>query len=68
MTEEAALRALGDEVGIPFVDLEQQEIDLSLLRGFPQKLIHRHSLFPLAAAQRHAARRDQRSVRSLSAR
>src|SRR5258708_7147128 len=50
VTEEAALRALGDEVGIPFVDLEQQEIDLSLLRGFPQKLIHRHALFPL---QRH---------------
>ena len=28
VTEEAALRALGDEVGIPFVDLEQQQIDL----------------------------------------
>ena len=47
VSEEAALRALGDEVGIPFVDLEQQKIDLSLLRGFPLKLIHRHSLFPL---------------------
>ncbi|MEX2317783.1 MAG: ATPase, T2SS/T4P/T4SS family [Pirellulales bacterium] len=48
VTEEAALRALGEEVGIPFVDLEQQEIDLSLLHGFPPKLIHRHSLFPIA--------------------
>ncbi len=47
VSEEAALRALGDEVGIPFVDLEQQKIDLSLLRGFPLKLIHRHALFPL---------------------
>src|SRR6476646_11529579 len=47
VTEEAALRALGDEVGIPFVDLESQKIDLNLLRGFPLKLIHRHSLFPL---------------------
>jgi general secretion pathway protein E len=47
VTEEAALRALGDEVGIPFIDLEQQKIDLSLLRGFPLKLIHRHSLFPI---------------------
>lgn len=47
VSEEDALRALGDEVGIPFVDLEQEEIDLSLLRGFPQKLIHRHALFPL---------------------
>jgi type II secretion system protein E len=47
VSEEAVLKALGDEVGIPFVDLEQQKIDLSLLRGFPLKLIHRHSLFPL---------------------
>src|SRR3982751_2580253 len=47
VSEEAVLRALGDEVGIPFVDLEQQKIDLSLLRGFPLKLIHRHSLFPI---------------------
>jgi general secretion pathway protein E/type IV pilus assembly protein PilB len=47
VSEELVLRALGDEVGIPFVDLEQQDIDLSLLRGFPQKLIHRHSLFPV---------------------
>ncbi|HEX4412547.1 MAG TPA: GspE/PulE family protein [Lacipirellulaceae bacterium] len=50
VTEEAALKALGDEVGIPFVDLEQHKIDLSLLQNFPLKLIHRHSLFPL---QRH---------------
>ncbi len=68
VSEEAALRALGDEVGIPFVDLEQQKIDLSLLRGFPLKLIHRHSLFPLRAAERHAARRHQRPVRPLPAR
>jgi general secretion pathway protein E len=47
VSEEAALRALGAECGIPFVDLEQHEIDLSLLRGFPLKLIHRHFLFPL---------------------
>ena len=47
VSEEAALRALGDEVGIPFVDLEQQNIDFSLLRGFPLKLIHRHALFPI---------------------
>ena len=34
-------------MGIPFVDLEQQTIDFSLLRGFPLKLIHRHALFPI---------------------
>src|SRR4029434_4643845 len=47
VSEEAALKALGDEVGIPFVDLEFQKIDLNLLRGFPLKLIHRHSVFPI---------------------
>jgi general secretion pathway protein E len=47
VSEEAALKALGDEVGIPFVDLELQKIDLNLLRGFPLKLIHRHSVFPI---------------------
>ena len=47
VTEEDVLQALGDEVGIPFLDLEQQQIDLSLLNGFPPKLIHRHALFPI---------------------
>ena len=47
VTEEDALRALGSEVGLPFVDLTEADIDLSLLGRFPQKLIHRESLFPL---------------------
>lgn len=47
VSEEAALKALGEEVGIPFIDLELQKIDLNLLRGFPLKLIHRHSVFPI---------------------
>ena len=47
VSEEDALQALGDEVGIPFVDLEAQNIDLNLLNGFPLKLIHRHSVFPI---------------------
>src|SRR3954467_12936017 len=46
-SQEAGARALGEEVGIPFVDLELQKIDLNLLRGFPLKLIHRHSVFPI---------------------
>ena len=67
VSEEAALRTLGDEVGIPFVDLEQQNIDFSLLRGFPLKLIHRHAAVPDPAAKRHAHGGHQRPVRSLSA-
>jgi general secretion pathway protein E/type IV pilus assembly protein PilB len=45
--EEDALRALGEEVGIEFVDLVEADIDLSLLKGFPPKLIHRQALFPI---------------------
>ncbi len=45
--EEAALRALGEEVGLDYVDLRDIDVDLSLLQGFPHKLIHRQSLFPI---------------------
>jgi general secretion pathway protein E/type IV pilus assembly protein PilB len=47
VSEEAALRALGEEVGIEFIDLAEAEIDLGLLPSFPPKLIHRHTLFPV---------------------
>jgi len=47
VTEEQALKALGEEVGLEYIDLREAEIDLSLLAGFPQKLIHRESLFPI---------------------
>ena len=47
VTEEAALRAIGAEVGLDFVDLAVEPIDLSLLKDFPHKLIHRQSLFPI---------------------
>ncbi len=46
--EDQALQALGDEVGIEFVDLDKADVDLSLLNGFPQRLIHRYDLFPVA--------------------
>lgn len=45
--EEDALKALGVEVGLDFVDLTTTEIDLSLLKTLPQRLIYRQSLFPL---------------------
>ncbi len=45
--EEHALRALGDELGMEFVDLRNAEVDLEVVGTFPQKLIYRHSLFPL---------------------
>ncbi len=47
VSEEDALRALGEEVGLDYIDLAEADVDLSLLKSFPQKLIHRHSLFPI---------------------
>ena len=45
--EHEALKAIGEEVGLEFVDLANADIDLSQLAQFPQKLIYRQSLFPL---------------------
>ncbi len=47
VTEEAALKALADEVGLAFVDLVDEEVDLELLKDFPLRFIHRESLFPI---------------------
>jgi general secretion pathway protein E len=45
--EADALRALGAETGVDFIDLEAAAVDLSLLGLFPPRLIHRHGLFPI---------------------
>ena len=47
VSEEDALKAVGQEIGLKFVDLVETEVDLSLLEGFPQKLIYRDGIFPL---------------------
>lgn len=47
VSERDVLGALGEQLGIDFVDLSQAEVDLSLLAEFPPKLIHRHSIFPI---------------------
>jgi general secretion pathway protein E/type IV pilus assembly protein PilB len=47
ISEEAALKALGDEVHIPYVDLSEEEIDFSLVKTFPPKFIHREGIFPI---------------------
>ncbi len=46
--EDAALRAISADVGIEYLDLRSIEIDLNLLKGFPQKLIYRQILFPVS--------------------
>jgi general secretion pathway protein E/type IV pilus assembly protein PilB len=45
--EADALRALGAETGVDFIDLESASVDLTLLQPFPPRLIHRHGLFPI---------------------
>jgi type II secretion system protein E len=45
--EADALRAVGHELGMDYLDLRESEVDLSLLKTFPQKLIYRESIFPI---------------------
>jgi len=47
ISEDQALTAIGEEVGLDYIDLAEAKVDLSLLTGFPFKLIHRHTLFPI---------------------
>ena len=47
VSEEQALKAVGKAVGLEYIDLAEANVDLSLLKIFPQKLIHRQSLFPI---------------------
>ena len=46
-SDEALLRAIGESMHLEFVDLAATTIDLSVLKGFPLKLIHRLGVFPL---------------------
>ena len=46
-TEEAVLKALATEVGLDYVDLTEAQVDLSLLKDFPPKMLHRQALFPV---------------------
>ncbi|HRF02859.1 MAG TPA: ATPase, T2SS/T4P/T4SS family [Pirellulaceae bacterium] len=46
--EHEALKVIGDEIGLEFVDLGSTDVDLGLLARFPQKLVYRSSIFPLA--------------------
>ncbi len=47
VNEVAALKALAEETGLEYIDLRESEPDLSLLQGFPTKLIHREYIFPV---------------------
>jgi len=43
----SAYEAMAQEYGIDFIDLSETEVDLSLLKTFPPKIIHRQIVFPV---------------------
>ncbi len=45
--EAVALRTIGDEIGLPFMDLRDFDVDRQVLAKFPTTPIYRHSLLPL---------------------
>ncbi len=47
VTEEAALRAVGTEVGLDYIDLADADVDLTLLKSFPKQIMHRDAVFPV---------------------
>ena len=48
LEQAAALQAIGDSIGVDYVDLRTADIDLGLLEGFPTRLIYREQVFPIA--------------------
>jgi general secretion pathway protein E/type IV pilus assembly protein PilB len=47
LSEEAALTALGQDLGIGSVDLPEYPVNLTLLKTFPIRFIHRERIFPV---------------------
>ena len=47
LDEQAALTAIGDELGYPYIDLKDFRVEEGLLRRFPTAPIFRHTLLPL---------------------
>jgi general secretion pathway protein E/type IV pilus assembly protein PilB len=46
-SEDDALAAVGEALGLELIDLANAEIDLALLGQFPVKLIHQYRIFPV---------------------
>ncbi|MDO4558306.1 MAG: type II/IV secretion system protein, partial [Planctomycetia bacterium] len=44
---EESLRALAEVMGLDLIDLSTAEIDLTILRDFPVRLIHKYNVFPV---------------------
>jgi general secretion pathway protein E/type IV pilus assembly protein PilB len=48
LEQSAALQAIGDSIGVDYVDLRTVDVDLTLLEDFPTRLIYRGQVFPIA--------------------
>jgi general secretion pathway protein E/type IV pilus assembly protein PilB len=48
LKQETALQAIGESIGVDYVDLRTADIDLGLLDNFPTRLIYREQVFPIA--------------------
>jgi len=48
VSEEAVLRVIGEQMGMPMVDLDSVQIDVETLRSLPAKLVYRKHMVPLA--------------------
>ena len=53
LREEEALRLLSNELGMPFVDLKNTDVDADLLNTFPTSAIFRHEVIPLKRENGH---------------
>jgi len=47
VTEDDSLAALGEAMGLPYVELSTIDVDLELLGSMPAKLIHREGILPV---------------------
>ena len=47
LDQETALQAIGESIGVDYVDLRTADIDLALLDDFPTRLIYREQVFPI---------------------
>ena len=48
ITEDALLKVMSEQLGMPMVDLENVQIDVETLRSLPAKLVYRKKLVPVS--------------------
>ena len=53
VSEEAVLRVIGEQIGMPMVDLDSVKIDVETLRSLPAKLVYRKHVVPVARDNGH---------------